>query len=166
MKGNQGFTLIELVMVIVILGILSAFAIPKYADFSSDARVAALEGMLGAIKATSHRVRAECIVDSACDMTAWGPNQTVNGNQYCLLEGWFDAGTGGPLGASPIGSCGIDAHIDYSGFAAQIGGGGNGSTEHWFTIADAPDPQNCYAAYRQPDASGDRPEYRIEASGC
>lgn len=50
LKGNQGFTLIELVIIIVILGILAAIAIPKYQDISSDAKQAAAKGALGALR--------------------------------------------------------------------------------------------------------------------
>lgn len=53
-KNNQtGFTLIELVMVIVILGALAAIALPKFVDFGSDAKTAAVQGVAGALSSAS-----------------------------------------------------------------------------------------------------------------
>jgi len=48
--NDHGFTLIELVIVIVILGILAAVAIPKYEDMQEQARVATLKGQVGSIR--------------------------------------------------------------------------------------------------------------------
>ena len=50
---QSGFTLIELVMVIVILGLLAAVAIPKFVDLSGEARAAALSGVGGALASAS-----------------------------------------------------------------------------------------------------------------
>lgn len=50
---QRGFTLIELVMVIVILGVLAAVAIPKFVDLKSDAQAAALKGVVGGISSAS-----------------------------------------------------------------------------------------------------------------
>lgn len=54
MKRKQsGFTLIELVIVIVILGILAAAALPRFSDLSTDARIASLNGLAGSIRSAA-----------------------------------------------------------------------------------------------------------------
>ena len=52
-KQQSGFTMIELIMVIVILGILAAFALPRFADFSGQARSATVEGIAGSMRSAS-----------------------------------------------------------------------------------------------------------------
>lgn len=58
---QQGFTLIELVVVIVILGILAAVAIPRYVDYTTEARIAALNGLAGALRSSVALVQGRYI---------------------------------------------------------------------------------------------------------
>ena len=62
-RNQQGFTLIELVIVIVILGILSAFALPRFADLGSDARQASIEGAAGAVRSAAAITRSAWLAD-------------------------------------------------------------------------------------------------------
>ena len=61
---QQGFTLIELVVVIIILGILSVIAAPKFIDLKSDAYIASLRGMAGAIDSTNSLVYSKAAINN------------------------------------------------------------------------------------------------------
>lgn|SRR5574344_7977 len=62
MNRIKGFTLIELIVVIVILGILSAIAAPKFMDLQKDARVAYLNGIKGAIGSANETLHAYAVI--------------------------------------------------------------------------------------------------------
>lgn len=82
---QQGFTLIELIMVIVILGILSAFALPKFADFTGNAQSASIEAALGAVKSGSAIAHAQFLANGS----AIGPI-TLEGTSIAMDSGYPD----------------------------------------------------------------------------
>jgi len=83
-NAQQGFTLIELIMVIVILGILAATALPKFADLGGDARKASLQAAMGSVKS------AVSIVHSA-SLVADSNSVTIEGAPYTLVAGYPSA---------------------------------------------------------------------------
>mgnify|MGYP000151746151 CR=1 FL=1 len=77
-KVHLGFTLIELIIVIVLLGVLSAFALPRFVDMSRTARIATIEGVAGAMRSTIHIVKSAAHVQGLQRLTSIPPDQSVN----------------------------------------------------------------------------------------
>jgi MSHA pilin protein MshA len=94
MNKQHGFTLIELVMVIVILGILAATAIPRFVDLSAEAETAALNGVLGAAQAAVAINYAAAQVGAASQITDCG-------DVAAELQGGLPTGYSIAGGASP-----------------------------------------------------------------
>lgn len=85
---QRGFTLIELIMVIVILGILSAFALPKFADLSGNAEQASVDGARASIRSAAAIAHAQALASN----TTSG-NITIEGTTVNLVNGYPDAET-------------------------------------------------------------------------
>lgn len=85
MKLHKGFTLIELIIVIVILGVLAVSAAPKFLDLSSDAQVASLNGMKAAITSGTDLLHAKARLDN---QVSGDGSITVDGTNIVLYDGY------------------------------------------------------------------------------
>lgn len=95
MKGQQGFSLIELVIVIVILGLLAAVALPRFLDVTDDAQDATVEGVAGGFASAVGLVRAEWEVEGRPQGAANGAGASVTLDNETI---YVDGTNGYPVG--------------------------------------------------------------------
>ncbi|MEW6765912.1 MAG: type II secretion system protein [Pseudomonadota bacterium] len=147
---QQGFTLIELVIVIVILGILAAIAIPKFISLQREARIAAVDGFYNALKSGSNVVYAKAAANGNAD--AQNVNIDLDGdavNDLVADYGYPEADTAD-----------LQALFDDLSARHNFVDGGNTVT---MTFDGVP---NCQVTYTGAAAAGQRPAIVRTISGC
>ena len=147
MKNQQGFTLIELIVVILILGILSATALPKFVNISSDARAAAMKSVEGSMRSANSMIYAKAAVGNLLTGTsASSVPVTVNGTAVATAYGFATNGTE----LAKV----MDVSSDFTTSAADI------------RSAGAPTPASCIVTYTAATSTTTPPGYVTTTTGC
>lgn len=139
-RNQAGFTLVELIVVIVILGILAAVALPKFMGLEREARIAAVRSMGGTMLSAANMAHGVCMAQSCTD---GGAGITIAGQTIVFANGY-------PTNAS------IDLLLQsYEGFETNVAG--NRMTKSGAATT------NCWVEYNQPAAAGLPPTISYQA---
>lgn len=160
----RGFTLIELVIVITIIGILAAVALPRLIDAQRDARVAKANAIYGSIRSAVALARSRCELDLAGTATSTTTTNCASTSPKVNMDGlMIDIVNRYPAATAP----GIETAAALNLAADGLTPGGLGGTRT-YDVAGGTVP-NCRITYQEATLSGTTivaPVISVVTSGC
>ena len=168
MRNQKGFTLIELIIVIVVLGILAVTAAPQFFNFSGDARESAVKGLKGNIQGAYQTVYAKAAIEGKLgDSDTLNENTTSTDDDIALVYGYPAATDDGIVSAASLDSSDWDYTSNGSDtvYIAPAGYITAADTDSGLASSDY-ESAECYVSYQQTDSADTPPTVAIDVSGC